>query len=315
MNHICPQCGKSLSRDANFCPTCGNATASATPRQVRPLESPLSSSAAKKWKLTALISAIFAVIFGVSSFNNTNQTPTSPAQPSSLATGSSLATETSSGNLNSRLPLLSASQTALPDLTSAQHLAEARRAFTSATTSATAVSPDAAKVAELFAAARWQLAAINAQEPEYKDAQKLLADIKHREQKTISVAKEKAAKPSEKQLSTALASDDEEAADSASDSSDEYVSSPLATAAPRSVTPSSSRATAPASSTVPNTTSTGGSGGDGYINSVGRRVPSPVFSSAAPDGATARCGDGSYSFSQSRRGTCSHHGGVASWLN
>jgi Protein of unknown function (DUF3761) len=34
----------------------------------------------------------------------------------------------------------------------------------------------------------------------------------------------------------------------------------------------------------------------------------------APLGATARCGDGTYSFCQDRRGTCSHHHGVAEWL-
>ena len=28
---------------------------------------------------------------------------------------------------------------------------------------------------------------------------------------------------------------------------------------------------------------------------------------------TAVCRDGHYSYSQSRRGTCSHHGGVAYW--
>jgi hypothetical protein len=28
---------------------------------------------------------------------------------------------------------------------------------------------------------------------------------------------------------------------------------------------------------------------------------------------TARCRDGSYSYSAHRRGTCSHHGGVAVW--
>jgi hypothetical protein len=33
-----------------------------------------------------------------------------------------------------------------------------------------------------------------------------------------------------------------------------------------------------------------------------------------PAGATAICNDGTYSFSQSRRGTCSHHGGVNRWL-
>jgi hypothetical protein len=33
-----------------------------------------------------------------------------------------------------------------------------------------------------------------------------------------------------------------------------------------------------------------------------------------PAGATAICKDGTYSFSQTRSGTCSHHGGVATWL-
>jgi len=28
---------------------------------------------------------------------------------------------------------------------------------------------------------------------------------------------------------------------------------------------------------------------------------------------TAKCRDGTLSYSQSRRGTCSHHGGVAEW--
>ncbi|MFF0561641.1 DUF3761 domain-containing protein [Streptomyces sp. NPDC004266] len=37
-------------------------------------------------------------------------------------------------------------------------------------------------------------------------------------------------------------------------------------------------------------------------------------SQQAPAGATAQCNDGSYSYSAHRRGTCSHHGGVAVWL-
>jgi cardiolipin synthase A/B len=37
-------------------------------------------------------------------------------------------------------------------------------------------------------------------------------------------------------------------------------------------------------------------------------------SSAAPAGATAQCRDGTYSYSQHRSGTCSDHGGVATWL-
>lgn len=51
-----------------------------------------------------------------------------------------------------------------------------------------------------------------------------------------------------------------------------------------------------------------------YVNSKGETVKRPQNCSAVPTGATAQCRDGSYSFSQSRRGTCSHHGGVAKWL-
>jgi hypothetical protein len=51
-----------------------------------------------------------------------------------------------------------------------------------------------------------------------------------------------------------------------------------------------------------------------YTNSRGRRVHRPVHANRAPQGASARCRDGTYSFSQSSRGTCSHHGGVAVWL-
>ena len=51
-----------------------------------------------------------------------------------------------------------------------------------------------------------------------------------------------------------------------------------------------------------------------YTNSYGNTVQSPTRYNKAPAGATALCRDGSYSFSQSRRGTCSHHGGVAKWL-
>jgi hypothetical protein len=52
-----------------------------------------------------------------------------------------------------------------------------------------------------------------------------------------------------------------------------------------------------------------------YTNVDGQSVHSPAYSSGGiPAGATAQCGDGTYSFSQHRRGTCSHHGGVAKWL-
>ena len=54
--------------------------------------------------------------------------------------------------------------------------------------------------------------------------------------------------------------------------------------------------------------------GRSYVNVDGVRVPSPVFSDTRPAGPSARCRDGSYSFSQHRRGTCSYHGGVAEWF-
>lgn len=54
-----------------------------------------------------------------------------------------------------------------------------------------------------------------------------------------------------------------------------------------------------------------------YVNTKGNTVHSPSYTSdnSIPSGASAQCGDGTYSFSQSRRGTCSRHGGVSHWLN
>ena len=49
------------------------------------------------------------------------------------------------------------------------------------------------------------------------------------------------------------------------------------------------------------------SGGSGVSSD---RIVSPEIDHA---GATAKCRDGSLSFSAHRRGTCSHHGGVALW--
>jgi len=53
-----------------------------------------------------------------------------------------------------------------------------------------------------------------------------------------------------------------------------------------------------------------------YVNSSGQTVHSPAHSRSGnvPTGATAKCRDGTYSFSQHHSGTCSHHGGVANWL-
>lgn len=53
-----------------------------------------------------------------------------------------------------------------------------------------------------------------------------------------------------------------------------------------------------------------------YTNVNGNTVHSPAKSidGGVPAGASAQCRDGTYSFSQNRRGTCSHHGGVSEWL-
>jgi len=56
-----------------------------------------------------------------------------------------------------------------------------------------------------------------------------------------------------------------------------------------------------------------------YSNSTGSQVPRPCGSrhadATAPKGATARCRDGSWSWSQHpyARNTCSYHGGVESY--
>jgi hypothetical protein len=52
---------------------------------------------------------------------------------------------------------------------------------------------------------------------------------------------------------------------------------------------------------------------DTYTNVDGHTVHRPVGSATPPPGWTAQCRDGSYSFSEHHRGTCSHHGGVARW--
>jgi hypothetical protein len=47
---------------------------------------------------------------------------------------------------------------------------------------------------------------------------------------------------------------------------------------------------------------------------AGGFAASAAINDGPPPGATAVCKDGTYSFSQTRSGTCSHHGGVATWL-
>ncbi len=93
---------------------------------------------------------------------------------------------------------------------------------------------------------------------------------------------------------------------------------PVVLSAQSTATPTPTPIVTPAPTRAPTLTPTVAaaqtSTGSGYINSDGNYVQSPVHADAPPAGATAQCGDGSYSFSQHRSGTCSHHGGVARWL-
>ncbi len=75
-------------------------------------------------------------------------------------------------------------------------------------------------------------------------------------------------------------------------------------------------APSPTTQTTAPATSPGTCAADYYRNGDGVCVHRPVKvqGSAVPQGATAHCRDGSYSFSQHHRGVCSHHGGVANWL-
>lgn len=51
-----------------------------------------------------------------------------------------------------------------------------------------------------------------------------------------------------------------------------------------------------------------------YTNSSGNKISSPVKALITPKGASAKCKDGTYSFSKHRSGTCSGHKGVSKWL-
>jgi hypothetical protein len=53
-----------------------------------------------------------------------------------------------------------------------------------------------------------------------------------------------------------------------------------------------------------------------YINKIGQEVHSPAHSKneSVSAGASAKCRDGTFSFSRHRNGTCSHNSGVSQWL-
>jgi len=52
-----------------------------------------------------------------------------------------------------------------------------------------------------------------------------------------------------------------------------------------------------------------------YTSGSTSTASSSGSSTSTSTDATAQCRDGSYSYSQHRSGTCSHHGGVARWIN
>jgi hypothetical protein len=58
----------------------------------------------------------------------------------------------------------------------------------------------------------------------------------------------------------------------------------------------------------------GHQGPNSNSNANGPTPNSNASGPAAKEHATARCNDGTYSYSKHRQGTCSHHGGVAEWL-
>ena len=96
---------------------------------------------------------------------------------------------------------------------------------------------------------------------------------------------------------------------------------PTATPRPTSI-PVPTRYIAPTATYIAPTTppaanqSSGLTNDNYYTNVNGTQVHSPADSTdgSIPAGATAKCNDGTYSFSQHHSGTCSGHEGVAQWL-
>lgn len=71
---------------------------------------------------------------------------------------------------------------------------------------------------------------------------------------------------------------------------------------------------APAPSNSASSSGSAACDGNSYTNVDGDCIHRPEAAPSAPSGASAQCGDGTYSFSVHRQGTCSRHGGVSKWL-
>jgi hypothetical protein len=195
--------------------------------------------------------------------------------------------------ISANAPLASSPQSTA--LTSAQHLAEAKQAL------AEGYKPNKdmkkASWGEV-SAAKWHLKAIGSSAAEYREAQVLLKEVGRRE-KQIEIATKQA-------VVSSPVEDDDTAASIEDDDSNDTSSTAVTSPSPSSGTGRSSTSSDKAGRL---------SSDDHYTNVDGVRVKRPTFSdSGPPSGASAQCRDGSYSFSLNRRGTCSHHGGVAKWL-
>lgn len=281
MQISCLRCGVPVRSENPYCPNCGLAL-SATQNTT-------------KWKpVLGIIAVIVGLLWVATSF-------ISPV-PTTLP-----ASQLSTAPVSAPQVLLPTPVSRTTTLTPAQHLAEARRALGDPAQSSKKVSPTQ------LAAARWHLEAISKGIPEYKEAQTLLADVTKRER----IALKPSPTPELREEAVALG-EDAEYDGTEIEATDDYAPTPAKrqtsfTHSAPSSTDRSVENNAPDYSDTP-AEPRGTSGRGYYTNRDGTQVRSPTHSSSVPSGASAQCRDGSYSFSRNRRGTCSHHGGVARWF-
>lgn len=265
----CPRCGRANSSANSFCAECGASFSS--------------QKQGSGWKVFfGAFALLVGIIWAAAVFTRTTP-PASPA--TSPQSQSLLSTSTTPAPAGQRIAL-----------TSAQHLAEAKRAL------ADGYKPDKDPERASWGnvtAAKWHLNAISAGAAEYREAQGLLKEVARRERQIELAKRQLAASP-------AAEDEDESVADEDDDDSDGTSSARSSTSSTSTGSGRSARSAAGEG---------GSSSNDYYTNSDGVQVHRPTFSDGGPPaGATAQCRDGSYSFSLHRSGTCSHHGGVAKWL-
>lgn len=259
----CPRCGRVSQAGHSYCPACG--------------ENLKTSGGGHGWKL--LVGALLLIAGVLWATALYTQTPQPPPRPQLLAGAAAMPSPT----------IQSA------ELTSAQHLAAARKAL--ADGYKPHKDPKKASWGEV-ATARWHLIEIGPGAAEYREAQELLKEVTRRERQIELASKEKTPptpSPTPK------------------DDGEDVAERPSTAAADAPARPSAGGRAA--AGDKKKRAGSGSSSDDYYTNVEGVRVRRPTFSEGGPPaGASAQCRDGSYSFSRNRRGTCSHHGGVARWL-